>query len=63
MPLKEASYHSSAMGVAHFLQCGEDNAPYDLVPVPDASQIALYEMRRSPAMQMAPIHTITDPPP
>ena len=62
MLLKEASHHSSVMGSgvvilenrtrSHCLQCGEDNAPYDLVPVPDASQIALYEMQRGPAMQM-----------
>ena len=64
MLLKEASQHPSAMGSgvvilenrtrSHCLQCGEDNALYDLVPVPDASQIALYEMQRGPSMQMDP---------
>ena len=64
MLLKEASHHPSVMGSgvvilencarSHCLQYGEDNAPYDLVPVPDASQIALYEMQRGPAMQMDP---------
>ena len=39
---------------SHCLQCGEDNVLYDLVPIPDASQIALYEMQRGPAMQMDP---------
>ena len=60
MLLKETSHHPSAMGSgvvtlenrarSHCLQCGEDNAPYDLVPVPDAGQIALYEMQMGPAM-------------
>ena len=56
MMLKEASHHPSAMGSgvvilenrarSHCMQCGEDNAPYDLVPVPD--------LLRGPAMQMDP---------
>ena len=73
MLLKEASHHPSAMGSgvvilenrarSHCLQCGENSAPYDLVPVPDASQIALHEMQRGSAMQMDSLNTITDPPP
>ena len=51
MLLKEASHHPSVMGSGivilenhtrcHCLQYGEDNAPYDLVTLPDASPIAL----------------------
>ena len=52
---KEASHHPSVMGSgvvilenhtrSHCLQCGEDNAPYDLIPVPYAGEMALYEMQ------------------
>ena len=37
---------------SHGLQCGENKAPYDLISVPHAGQIALHEVKRGPAVKM-----------
>ena len=43
---------------SHGLHCGKNKAPYDLISVPHASQIALQEVKRGPAVKMdaSPYH-------
>ena len=68
MLLQEGGHHPSAEGSgvvvlknsarSHGLQCGENKASYDLISVPHASQIALHEVKRGPAVKMdaSPYH-------
>ena len=74
MLLQEGGHHPSMVGSgiviqknsarSHDLQCEENKAPYDLILVPHASQIALHKLKRGPAMKMdaSPL-IINDPPP
>ena len=65
---QEGGHHPSAVGSgvvvlknsarSHGLQCGENKAPYNLISVPHAGQIALHEVKRGPAVKMdaSPYH-------